>query len=300
LGAPDIVSPALSGALLLDKPSGITSAWAVAQVKRLLPKGTKVGHTGTLDPRASGLLVLLIGRATRLSRYVVGLDKTYTATGRFGAISDTLDADGEITPLKDVPMPDEFALRAATKCFTGLLYQTPPMASAVKVGGERLYKAHRRGEIVERERRPVKVRSLELITLDPHENTATFTTSCGSGTYVRTLISDLANSLNTGAYLTALRRTLVGHLKIEDAKKLEELTPQRLLRYIIQPSDVVRILPVVEVSEEKRSLVCNGHPFSSAFGVEGSYRVEAGGELLAIYRDQDGVGARAEVVLCAG
>ena len=300
MGAPDIVPPALSGALLLNKPSGITSARAVAQVKRLLPKGVKIGHTGTLDPLASGLLVLLIDRATRLSRYVMSLDKTYAATARFGAVSDTLDADGEITPLKDASMPDETALHAATKRFTGLLYQTPPMASAVKVGGERLYKAHRRGEIVERKSRPVKVHSLKLITLDPQEKTAMFTVSCGSGTYVRTLISDLAGSVNTSAYLTTLRRTRIGHLKIEDAENLEGLTLRSLLKCIIPPRDVVMFLPVIEVADEKRSLVCNGHPFSSAFGVEGSYRVEAGGELLAIYVDQEGGGARAEVVLCAG
>ncbi len=231
---------------------------------------------------------------------MVGLDKTYAATARFGAVSDTLDADGQITPLKDAPMPDETALHRATKRFTGLLHQTPPMASAVKVGGERLYKAHRRGEIVERESRPVKIHSLELINLDPYEKTATFTISCGSGTYVRTLISDLAGSLDTGAYLTALCRTRVGHLKLEDAEKLEELASPRLVNRIIQKSQIVEFLPVVEVAEEKRVLVCNGHPFCSAFGVEGSYRVEAGGELLAIYRDQDGGGARAEVVLCEG
>jgi tRNA pseudouridine55 synthase len=107
-------------------------------VKRLLPRGCRVGHTGTLDPLASGLLVLVIGRATRLSRYVTGLDKSYIATARFGAISDTLDADGEITGLKQATTPDETTLRAATERFTGEIMQTPPMASAVKVGGERL------------------------------------------------------------------------------------------------------------------------------------------------------------------
>ena len=143
-GAPDSPVSTLSGALLLDKPPGITSARAVARVKHLFPKGTKIGHTGTLDPLASGLLVLLIGRATRLSRYVTGLDKTYTATARFSAVSDTLDADGRITPLKNSQMPDEGAIRAATERFTGELLQTPPMASAVKMKGERLYEAHRR------------------------------------------------------------------------------------------------------------------------------------------------------------
>src|ERR687890_112255 len=121
----------LSGGLLLDKPPGITSARAVSRVKRLLPNKTKIGHTGTLDPLASGLLVLLLGRATRLSRYVTDLDKSYTATARFGAVSDTLDAEGCITDL-DASLPPEDTLRGALRAFTGDLLQVPPMASALK------------------------------------------------------------------------------------------------------------------------------------------------------------------------
>ena len=263
-------------------------------VKRLLPKGTRIGHTGTLDPLASGLLVLLVGRATRLSRYVTGLDKEYTATAYFGAVSDTLDADGEIRTLEHAPMPDEATLHAATKRFTGNIRQTPPMASAVKVGGERLYKALRRGETVERESRPATVHVFELLSLDS-EN-AIFHVSCGSGTYVRTLVSDLADSLDTGAYLIALRRTRVGAMTIEDAVPPEDLASDNLVSHIIQPREVVAHLPGVEVSEEERSLVCNGGRLGM-FGVGGSFRVEAGGELLAIYRDEGDV-SRAEVVLC--
>ena len=266
-------------------------------MKRFLPKGTRVGHTGTLDPLASGLLVLLIGRATRLSRYVAGLDKEYTATARFGAVSDTLDADGKITALKQAPVLDEMALHAATESFTGEICQTPPMASAVKVGGERLYKALRRGETVERESRPAKVHTFKLLFLNGED--ATFQISCGSGTYVRTLVADLANSLGTGAYLTALRRTGVGHLTLDDALKpqeFEELAPDTLSKRIIPSKVAVSHLCGVEVSEEERTLVCNGGRLRR-FGVGGSFRVEAGGKLLAIYRDEGEV-CRAEVVLC--
>lgn len=251
---------------------------------------------------ASGLLVLLIGRTTRLSRYVTGLDKSYVATAVFGAISDTLDADGEITVIHNTSsMLDEAAVHAATKRFTGLLRQTPPMASAIKVGGERLYKAHRRSETIERGSRPVTVHDFKLLALKKEEeNTATFAVSCSSGTYVRTLISDLASSLGTGAYLTALRRTQVGHLSLQDASNLDELAPDTILKHIIPSREVVVHLPAVEVSGEERSRVCNGRIFR-AFGVEGSrYRVEADGELLAIYRDREGGVSRAEVVLCAG
>ena len=285
-----------SGALLLDKPTGISSARAVGRVKRLLPKGTKIGHTGTLDPLASGLLVLLVGRATRLSRYVVGLDKSYTATAVFGAVSDTLDADGSVTPLPDAPLPTQDELRAATQTFTGDLLQVPPMASAVKVGGERLYKAHRRGEEIEREARPITVHALDLLSYDGEEATATFRIHCGSGTYVRSLIADLAASLGTGAYLTALRRTSVGHLSVEGAP--DNLQPGFLHNHIILQRDVVGHLAGVEVGPQERFSVCNGRKMG-AFGVDGSYRVECGGELLAVYRDEGEI-ARAEVVLCAG
>ena len=282
----------------MDKPPGITSARAVSRVKRLLPKGTKIGHTGTLDPLASGLLVFLLGRATRLSRYVTGLDKEYVATARFGATSTTLDAEGEITPLPDAPEPTEDDLRAATQRFTGDLEQIPPMASAVKVGGERLYKAHRRGEEVERRPRAIAVHFFEIVTLDAETACATFRISCGSGTYVRTLVADLAASLDTGAYLTALRRTRVGHLSIEDAITPDELDPGNFHNRIIQSREVVAHLPAVSVTEEVRRLVGSGRRLGK-FGVQGSYRVEGGGELLAIYRDAGDM-ARAEVVLCVG
>lgn len=281
---------------MLDKPAGMTSARAVAQVKRLLPKKTKIGHTGTLDPLASGLLVLLLGRATRLSRYVSGLDKTYTAIARFGAASDTLDAEGGISEM-DTPFPDEREIREAAARFTGEVQQVPPMASAVKIGGERLYDIHRRGETVERESRPVTVHSLEVVSYDPPEHSVTFRISCSSGTYVRTLVADLAESLGTAAYLIGLQRDSVGALRLQDAATLEELTEENLHRRIIQPVDVMAHLPLVEVDERRRREVGNGREVPAS-GIEGSFRVVNDGELLAIYNG-DGEIACPEVVLCA-
>jgi tRNA pseudouridine55 synthase len=286
-----------SGTLLLDKPPGITSARAVAKVKRLLPKKTKVGHTGTLDPLASGLLVLLIGRATRLSRYVTYLDKTYIATARFGAVSNTLDADGDITRLND-PMPDESTIRTALREFTGDLQQVPPMASALKREGTRLYELRRRGVTVGREARPVTIYSLTLPHADPAEQTATFEVSCSSGTYVRTLISDLAEHLGTGAYLTALRRTRVGHLTVQEAVEPDELTRTTLRNHIIQMNTVVSHLPTIQVDREGEWAVRRGRVLSAG-GMVGTFRVQRGCELLALYWG-DGETARAEVVLCGG
>jgi tRNA pseudouridine55 synthase len=241
--------------------------------------------------------VLLIGRATRLARYVTDLDKTYTATARFGATSDTLDAEGNITDL-DVPFPSEAAVRNALPDFTGDLLQVPPMASALKRQGVRLYDLHRRGITVEREARPIKVHSFDLTSLDPDEQSATFEISCSSGTYVRTLIGDLAASLGSGAYLTALRRTSVDHLTLDDAPTPADLLPDTIYNYIIPPLELVAHLPELVVQPEVgRGLVCHGRSLERT-GLEGSYRVMSGGELLAVYRDA-GDKARAEVVLCA-
>lgn len=284
----------LSGGLLLDKPPGITSARAVAQVKRLLPRKTRVGHTGTLDPLASGLLVVMIGRSTRLSRYVTSLDKTYTATAALGAHSDTLDAEGTITP-HEGPIPDEAAIRSVIPAFTGELDQIPPMASALKQGGQRLYALHRKGITVERDPRRVRIESLRLTGYDPDEKTATFDIHCSSGTYVRTLISDLAESLASAAYLTALRRTSVGHLSANDSTTPENLTRETIYQHIILAEKVLQYLPLLEVGEEDARSVRHGREIE-ARGMEGSFRVYGGGELLGVYVG-DGVGARAEVVL---
>jgi tRNA pseudouridine55 synthase len=240
--------------------------------------------------------VLLIGRSTRLSRYVTHLDKSYTATARFGAVSDTLDAEGNITPLS-TPMPDEITIRAGLHDFTGDLLQIPPMTAALKREGVRLYDLHRRGLTIEREARPITVHSLTLSDLNAAEATVTFMVSCTSGTYVRTLISDIAHYLGTGAYLTALRRTRVGHLKLEEATTPADLSPENIHNHIIQSSKAVAHLPVVEIQRASMRAVCNGQKMDGSR--DGVFRVELGGELLAIYRGEDG-GARPEVVLCRG
>lgn len=265
-------------------------------MKRLLPRGTRIGHTGTLDPLASGLLVLVVGRATRLARYVTPMDKSYTATARFGFVSDTLDAEGEAVPVEG-PVPDAETIRARLPEFVGEILQVPPMASAIKVGGRRLYELHRRGVEVEREPRPVEIHAFTLLQADPESGTATFEISCSSGTYVRSLISDLAHASGSGAYLTALRRTRVGHLHVRDASHPEDLDATTLRNRIIQPAGVLRGLPAVEVDDEERVMVCNGRKMRAS-GVDGPYRVMRGDEMLAVYRDE-GTEARAEVVLCA-
>jgi len=227
----------------------------------------------------------------------MGLQKTYTATARLGAVSDTLDAEGEIATL-ETPIPSENAIEAALPAFTGDILQIPPMVSALKWEGKRLYDLHRKGISVEREPRPVTVHRFALTNFDPAASIAIFEISCSSGTYVRTLIADLAERAGSGAYLTALRRTTVGPLTIQDAISPDDLAPESLHNHIIRPAEVVGHLPGMVVSGDSRDAVCHGRRLESR-GVKGSYRVICEDELLAVYRDE-GEEGKAEVVLCAG
>jgi tRNA pseudouridine55 synthase len=210
------------GVLLVDKPAGITSHDAVAVVKR--EHGLKTGHAGTLDPFATGLLLILLGRATKLQRFLMPLRKTYVATARLGWTSTTGDPDGELTETGAIPAPLELP--------TGTVRQQVPMTSAVKVGGERLYKKAHRGEVVETPIRDVEVYRADLIGAD--EDRATFEVECSSGTYVRTLIEALPGG---DAYCMSLRRTAIGPFRVDDANgevipldRVAELVPEAVLR----------------------------------------------------------------------
>ncbi len=209
-----ITKPATGGVLLRDKPAGITSHDVVEEVRREL--GVKAGHTGTLDPFATGLLIVLLGRATRLQRYFLDLPKTYVATARLGWRSSTGDPDGELEHTGRVP--ERLALP------TGTVEQQPPMTSAVKVGGERLYRKAHRGEVVERPLRQVQVYRADL--LERSDRRATFEIECSSGTYIRSLIETLGD-----AYCERLRRTAVGRFSI-DAVENRPLSVDRALGFL--------------------------------------------------------------------
>lgn len=211
-------SPAGDGLLLCDKPAGITSHDVVAQTRRRLGRGIKVGHAGTLDPFATGLLIVLVGRATRVQRFVMALPKTYVVTARFGAVSTTGDPEGEITvtdviPGGDLPLP------------TGLVRQRPPAYSAIKINGRRAYKLARAGETFEIPEREVTVHRFEETRRAGAERD--FVIECSSGTYVRSLISDLGD-----AYCTALRRTRIGPFDVADADPERLLPLEQALRHI--------------------------------------------------------------------
>jgi len=207
--------------LLYDKPAGVTSHDVVAQVRR--ERGKKTGHAGTLDPFATGLLLILLGRATRLQRFLVGLPKTYLATARLGWRSSTGDSDGELTETGRVPEYLELP--------TGTVRQRVPMTSAVRVGGERLYKKAHRGEVVETPARDVQVHRAELLSGDGEH--AHFEIECSAGTYIRTLVETLDD-----AYCSDLRRTAVGPFRVEDAGK--ELSVERVGELVPAVGEVLR------------------------------------------------------------
>ena len=208
------------GILLVDKPTGVTSHDVVAQVRRTF-RFAKVGHGGTLDPNASGLLVLLLGKGTSLSERVMGGDKRYTGEMLLGTVTDSQDIEGEVVSTLPCDLVTEQALRERMAALEGDSYQIPPMVSAIKRNGVPLYKLARKGETVEREPRLIHVYSFRLLGFAPP--LATFDVVCGKGTYVRTLCHDIGQALGCGACLNRLRRTRSGDLDVADALPLEQI-----------------------------------------------------------------------------
>jgi tRNA pseudouridine55 synthase len=217
---PKIPRRLLDGVLLLDKPIGLSSNDALIRAKRLY-RAKKAGHTGTLDPLASGLLPLCFGEATKFSQDLLDADKTYEATMRLGIRTTTGDAEGEAVATRDVTC-DEAAVREAMAKFVGDIVQVPPMYSALKRDGKPLYEYARAGQVVEREGRQVTILALEMIACALPD--VTFRVTCSKGTYVRTLAEDIGEALGCGAHLVMLRRTGVGALTLEHAVTLETLS----------------------------------------------------------------------------
>jgi len=210
----------MDGILCIDKPEGMTSFLCVAVVRRLLGV-KKIGHAGTLDPNATGVLPLLIGRATKTLDRLPVQDKSYTATLRFGAVSDTLDVWGQVQETGK-PTPSLAEIEAVLPQFRGAILQVPPMASALKKDGVRLYDLARQGIEVEREARPVTVYALELLDYNQQEGLLTLHCACSKGTYIRTLCDDLGRVLGCGAVMTALRRTAAAGYTLDDCITVDD------------------------------------------------------------------------------
>lgn len=291
-------TPGVDGVAVVDKPAGWTSHDVVAKSRGLL--GTrKVGHSGTLDPDATGVLVLGVGKATRLLRYLTALGKAYEAEIVLGVETSTLDAAGEVTATHDMAgVTLEAARAAAAASLTGPILQVPPMVSALKVDGRRLHELAREGVEVEREARPVTVHAFALeATDDPLVLRATV--ACSSGTYVRSLAADLGHLLGGGAHLRALRRTAVGGFTLADAVALEALSPEHLLPV----AAAVGHLPSVVVGGDVLVAVGHGKVLDrSDLGVGGSDDgpwavLDDAGTLRAVYQAHHATTVKPELVI---
>lgn len=250
----------MDGILCIDKPEGMTSFLVVAVLRRLLGE-KKVGHAGTLDPNATGVLPILVGRGTKLLDHLPCHDKCYTATLRFGAVSDTLDVWGEVEKTGK-PLPSLAAVEAALPQFRGDILQVPPMTSALKKDGVRLYELARQGIEVEREARPVTIYQLDLVECNEKEGLLTLSCHCSSGTYIRTLCDDLGRMLGCGAVMTSLRRTmaagfpLTACITIDEAKALAE--SGTLTDKLLPLESALAAYPAITVSAPQAQRFRNG------------------------------------------
>ncbi|MFO7976849.1 MAG: tRNA pseudouridine(55) synthase TruB [Candidatus Hydrogenedentota bacterium] len=286
----------MNGVLLIDKPAGPTSHDVVQYIRRAAHI-RKVGHTGTLDPAATGLLLLCLGRATRLSSFLIGADKEYEGMLRLGVVTSSHDLEGDVIEERPVPPLEEDDLKSVFAAFTGDILQKPPMVSAVKIGGERLYKRARRGEELERPPRRVHIHEFSLLSFNGRQ--ATFRLRCSSGTYARVLCFDVGERLGCGGTLAALRRTAVGKHSVNDAAPLDVFDSPEVARERLLPIEKALSLPQVTLREHGRQPVTHGHSIGRQ-AISGDCPVDTGwvqvktesGKLLAIaevHRDAHGI-----------
>jgi len=271
----------VDGVLLLDKPLGLTSNDALQKARRLF-SAAKGGHTGTLDPAATGLLPLCFGEATKFSADLLDADKTYEATVQLGATTDSGDAEGQVIATSPVTV-SEADVRQALPRFTGAIEQIPPMHSALKRNGRPLYELARKGIEVERAPRAVTIHALEL--LDFAGDRLTLRVRCSKGTYIRVLATDLGQALGCGAHLTGLRRTAVGDLDLNGAITLAELEAlaEEARSSRLQPVDaLLQSLPALAIAGEAAERFSHGNPVDLPDGLAGKIRVYADGRLLGV------------------
>lgn len=249
----------INGILLLDKPLGISSNNAIQKVKYLL-NAEKVGHTGTLDPMATGLLPICLGEATKFANFLLDGDKEYTATAKLGVVTDSGDSEGNVVATNIVTTSLEQITRALIK-FTGVITQIPPMYSALKHNGRPLYEYARAGITIERPARNVTIHNLELVNYDSELEQITFKASVSKGTYIRTLAEDIGNELGCGASLIALRRNKTNQFALDDAYTIEQIsTVGSYLELNILPLDILcEELPIFIVNDEMYKFVRNGN-----------------------------------------
>ncbi len=279
------------GLLLLDKPEGITSFGAVAKIKKLTGE-KRVGHTGTLDPMATGVLPILVGRATVLSQYLIDADKGYSATVKLGITTDTCDITGNV--ISQSKVDSNIALDTVLEQFKGKQMQTPPMFSAIKQNGVRMYELARRGETAEIPAREIEVFSLKKTSGLNDQNEFDIDTTVSKGTYIRSLCRDIGESLGCGATLTRLCRTKAAGFSLSRCVNLDDLTPENIADYILPCDLVVEYMPKIQISEKQAVRFCNGGVLNldrirfNGFKDGAAYRVYFGERFLGLGRAEAG------------
>lgn len=272
----------VDGFLVIDKPVGITSHDVVNRVRRVL-KTRKVGHTGTLDPFATGVLPIAVNEGTKAIPFLDEGEKGYEAVMLLGTVTDTLDCTGSVLQQADWSEVTLDALKAGIAALTGEISQVPPMYSAIKQGGQPLYKLARKGIEVERQPRQVTIRSFEL--LDCSLPLVTVRVQCSRGTYIRTLADDLGRLLGCGASLTSLRRTCSGPFRLDKALTLDELesvvAAEKLGQHLISPREALDHLPEIVLDRDQARLVANGRPPELSCE-DGSWRLTCNDRLVAV------------------
>ena len=281
--------PMISGVLNVHKPAGMTSHDVVGKVRRLAHQ-KRVGHAGTLDPDATGVLLVCLGAATRLSDYLADEGKDYRAALALGATTTTEDASGDVLAEADASHITLADLQAILPRFVGAVSQTPPMVSAVHHQGQRLYALARQGITVEREARPVRIDSIDLLDWTPGARSfATLDVACGKGTYIRTLCADIGDALGVGGHMAALQRTRVGRFTVADAAPLDAIMPDTLPSLLVSPADALSELPAHVVVGNGREDILHGRAIAASLSDELLVKVlDTQGQLLALARAGQG------------
>ena len=277
------------GFLNIDKPFGVTSHGVVAQVRRELGV-KKVGHAGTLDPLATGVLVLCLGPATRLSQYAMQSVKRYQAHVHLGVVTETWDAEGKIVQERDASSITKDMVARALATFVGAIEQVPPMYSAIKQGGRKLYQLARAGKTVERRARQVQIDKLALVDWSPPLLTVDVT--CGTGTYIRSLAYDLGEMLGVGAHLAGLVRAASGHFYLEHSVKIDKLlSSENWQEHLLPPDTVLMHWPAIMLDEAMRQHILHGRAIMRDHQTPGDWARAYGpdGQFLAILRSDDGI-----------
>jgi len=270
----------MDGIINVDKPLGITSHDVVYRLRKLL-NIKKIGHTGTLDPDAGGVLPMCIGKGTKLAELLTATDKQYLAEMTLGAITDTQDKSGEILESFEVNVSEE-EIKEAVKTFIGEISQIPPMYSAIKIDGKKLYELAREGKTIERQARTVLIKNIEIKEIKLEQNTVTMLVDCSKGTYIRTLCEDIGKTLGCGGYMSALTRTKSGRFDISDAFTLEQIEK------MLQSGDMSFFVPVEDaIPEYPRIVVAENNARKIRYGIKTSVQGLEIGKTYRVFDEQN-------------